>query len=106
MQEQYAGKLKLVSVPRYMQFLAAVKKLAVSSVRFIKIANNDQILCKVRFKGTAPELPVACVQKFTWQMPTVPDYTYAAYVVPVQELHTVVQRLQQTGSELLYIHDF
>lgn len=103
--ESYDGDIKLVSIPRYMQFLISVKKLMGSSVTFIKIANNEQILCKVRYKNDIP-FKTSWVQKFTWNMPTLPDYTYAAYLVPVKELKEFIFMLEQLGGELLYIHDF
>ncbi len=105
--QKYEGNIKLVSIPRYLKFLASVKKLVNSSVEFIKIANNENIVCKVRYKNdTAPSFKPSWEQKFTWQMPTVPEYTYAAYLVPVHELKEFIQTLPQSTCELLYIHDF
>lgn len=104
--EQYDGALKLVSIPRYVQFLASVKKLIKSSVTFIKIAGNETILCKIRHKNTPSSLKATWVEKFTWQMPTVPEYIYAAYAVPVSDLKEFIDTLEQQHGELLYIHDF
>lgn len=104
----YDGGIKLVSIPRYMQFLASVKRLTHSSVNFVTIANNETILCKIRYKhDKIPFLKSSWVQKFTWQMPTLPQYTYAAYLVPVRELKEFVGVLEHDqNSELLYLHDF
>jgi hypothetical protein len=102
--EIYEGDLKLVSISRYMQFLKSVKKILGSSVTFIKIANNQNILCKIRYKNDM-QLRASWVQKFTWKMPTI-DYIYAAYLIPVKELKDFVFTLEQLGGELLYIHDF
>lgn len=103
--EQYAGSLKLVSIPRYMQFLTSIKRLMNSSITFMKIANNENILCKVRYKTDKPFVTTA-PQKFTWHMPTLPEYTYAAYLVPVKKLKEFIRAVEQQDSELLYIHDF
>ena len=87
-----------------MQILKSVKKILGSSVTFIKIANNQNILCKIRYKNDM-QLRTSWVQKFTWKMPTI-DYIYAAYLIPVKELKDFVFTLEQLGGELLYIHDF
>lgn len=105
--QQYEGNIKLVSIPRYLKFLRSIKKLVNSSVEFIKIANNENIVCKIRYKNNVTStFKSSWEQKFTWCMPTVPEYTYAAYLIPVQELKEFIQFLQEIGSELLYIHDF
>ena len=103
--EHYEGNIKLISIPRYIQFLTSVKKLMGTSVTFIKIANNEHILCKVRYKHEL-QLGSLWVQKFTWNMPTIPDYTYAAYLIPVKELKEFIYICETRGAELLYIHDF
>lgn len=103
--ELYEGSIKLVSIPRYMQFLVSVKKLAHSSINFIKIANNENIMCKIRYKKDSPFRSIG-TQKFTWQMPTLPEYIYAAYLVPVRELKEFIRLVEQQGAELLYLHDF
>ncbi len=103
--EMYEGSIKLVSIPRYMKFLSSVKNLLKSSITFIKIADNEHIVCKVRY-AEKPHLKDSWVEKFAWQMPTVPDYTYAAYRVPVQELKEFIRALEEQDGELLYIHDF
>ena len=103
--EQYEGSLKLVSIARYMQFLTSIKKIMNSSITFVKIANNENILCKIRYKKDTPFISNA-LQKFTWQMPTLPEYVYAAYLVPVQGLKEFVCAVEQQNGELLYIHDF
>lgn len=105
--QKYDGNIKLVSISRYLKFLVSVKKMVNSSVEFIKIANNENILCKVRYKnGAVPLFKPSWEQKFTWQMPTIPEYTYAAYLIPVNELKEFIQAVSQSASELLYIHDF
>ena len=103
--ENYDGSIKLVSIPRYLEFLSSIKKLMNSSVTFIKIANNEHILCKIRYTKDIEAKP-SWIQKFTWKMPTIPDYTYAAYYVPVHELKEFITVLHAPESELLYIHDF
>jgi SAM-dependent methyltransferase len=103
--ENYEGSIKLVSIPRYMQFLTSIKKIMNSSITFVKIANNENIVCKIRYKTNKPFNSTA-IQKFTWQMPTLPEYIYAAYLVPVQELKEFVRVVEQQDGELLYIHDF
>ncbi len=101
----YDGSIKLVSIPRYMQFLATIKKLQKSSITFIKIANNEKIICKIRYKEDVQNLS-AWNAKFTWKMPTLPEYTYAAYLVPVKDLKIFMGSVEQSNGELLYIHDF
>lgn len=105
--QKYDGNIKLVSIPRYIKFLASVKKLVNSSVEFVKIANNENIVCKVRYKkDNVPSFKASWEQKFTWQMPTLPEYNYAAYLIPVCELKEFIQILPKLSVELLYIHDF
>lgn len=108
LKESYEGALKLVSIPRYLQFLASMKRLKDSSVNFIKIAHNDHILCKIRYCNTnIPVFKSSWEQKFTWRMPTLPGYTYATYLIPVNEIKEFIKTVEvHKNSELLYIHDF
>lgn len=105
--DQYEGDLKLICVPRYIEFLPSVKKLLSHGITFVKIANNDRILCKVRYKKeNMPSVQTHWELKFSWTMPTIPNYIYAAYLVPVKELGAFIKTFETSTSELLYIHDF
>lgn len=108
---EYQHDLVCLKVPRYKQFLALVKRLSdVTSLRFMTIAGNEVVQCKVRARGAAfrqiaTELPgVSLVGE--WEFPTQPGFTYANIMVPVQRLKQALNWFERHECELLYVHDF
>jgi len=108
LQQEYPDGIKLVKLPRYMQFLSTIQAFARNnSIQMIEIAGNQYIACKVKYIAPAQRaLNVIAQEAFTWNMPTDLTYTYATYYVPIKDLITFIAVAQKHDVIVLYIHDF
>jgi SAM-dependent methyltransferase len=106
--ESYDYNLKLISLPRYKQFLEIITKLP-KNITLVEIGGQKEIQVKVRCLKTQQNVLTQlglCNQEYTWLIPTQPDYIYAVLNVPVVNLLETVELFKQKGIQLLYIHDF
>lgn len=106
--QEYPDHLKLVSLPRYKQFMEIATKLP-QELEIQEIGGHKEIQIKVRcFKSQQAMLSGldACTQEYTWEIPTQPDYIYAVLNIPVTHLLKTIDLLKEKNIELLYIHDF
>lgn len=106
--QEYENHLKLVSFPRYKQFMEIITKLP-EDIEIQEIGGHKEIQVKVRCLKTQQAILSgldACTQEYTWEIPTQPDYIYAVLNVPVCHLIKAIDLLKQKNIQLLYIHDF
>lgn len=106
--ESYDYNLKLISLPRYKQFLEIITQLP-KNITFVEIGGQKEIQVKVRCLKNQQEILTQldiCTQEYTWEIPTQPDYTYAILNIPVRHLLTAIELLKKKNVQLLYIHDF
>lgn len=99
--------MALLSVPRYMKFMGALRSLATTpGLVIVEVAGQKQLMFKVRTKDVAHLQGDTYALGYTWTLPTKPDYTYAVISVNVAALAQAFAELEQKKIELIYIHDF
>jgi SAM-dependent methyltransferase len=107
--ETYAGTpFKRIEIPRYLEFVAIVKKLAATNIQIQEIAGNKAIQFKVRYKKNKHQVLNfdGCKREYSWALPTQPDYLYSSLNVDITQINSVITRLQHQGVDIQYIHDF
>lgn len=101
--------LKLVSMPRYKEFLVVMHKLAHSTVTLVEVAGQKNIQVKIRHRADDQTQPYAafdgCSVLYDWEIPSQP-YRYVALNVAVNKLTAVLKQLEEHGIETIYVHDF
>ncbi len=107
-EETIGTHLKLIHVPRYKEFFGVMKKLKDSSIIIHEIAGQKSIQCKVRYKqdSSSADQGVGYTKEYEWNIPTQPEYQYAALTVDVSRIMDVLKDLASKDVEILHIHDF
>ncbi len=99
--------LKLIEMPRYMQFTDLIKKMALTTdISCVNIAGHEKIQIDVKSpKGTRP---ICSGAKIIYDIPAPSDLenTYTALEVNVENLCQVIRSLQNDGTEVVFIHDY
>jgi len=97
-------RARLLSIPRYEPFTAAVTVLARAGVRFLEIAGNDEILVTVIApRGWRDERARA---RLVHEQQTRPGETRLALSVPVRRLHEVLPALERDGARIEHVYDY
>ena len=100
--------IKLVSISRYKEFLRAMRAMSGTDISILEIAGNKEIHVKARSASGVifPNID-GCSLEYTWQLPTMPEYTYYALTDNVEKLVGVIKAIEEVDSfEVLHVHDF
>jgi hypothetical protein len=105
------GDVVHIEMPRYKVFNELLHTMAQHPENFkiIEIAGNKQIQVKIMypkaFKNQLKSFAGVSVE-YDWHIKTKPHHEFAILSVSVEQLLETLQRLQQSGFTVLYVHDF
>ncbi|XDD50680.1 FAD-dependent oxidoreductase [Leptospira sp. WS92.C1] len=100
-----SGESKIISIPRYEAFTQTVPKLVQNKISFLEIAGNRQILLTLIVPADETLLDSKNIL-YQWPILTEPNRKRVAVIVPMQELHLLLNLARDKGFTLDHIFDY
>ncbi|MDE1153948.1 MAG: FAD-binding oxidoreductase [Micavibrio sp.] len=99
------GQQKLVSLPRYEAFTAAVPKMVKDGTQFIEVAGNKTILMTVIAPRSWQYKDAGSVM-YAWPILTEDKLQRVAISLPVEKLHEILPAFDKAGVKVDHIFDY
>ena len=96
----------IITLPRWGEFTEIVPKLAKAGVRFVEISGNDEILITTVETRDQADKPEKARFLFHSAVVSPTNMQRSVYLVRVEDLSSVLNSLEATGSTLEHVFDY